>query len=448
MIPILNDCSHIYDRTIQGVSINTSTLENGNLFIPLKGEKRDGHEFVELAFEQGASVSLWQKDRPNPPTHLPILIVEDTLQALHQLARQYRNELNAKIVAITGSNGKTTTKDMTYELLSLKYKVQKTIGNYNNHIGLPLTILGLDPDTEIAVLEMGMNHFGEIDFLTRLAKPDVAVITNIGDAHLQELGSREGIAKAKLEIINGLKEDGLLIIHGDEPLLTEKISQLSHTWRVKTFGKQKTNDLYPRSIEIKEQESTFKLPGYDEEIRIPVLGEYNVLNALASILVAEEFQIPYALLNNAFSQLKLSNMRMEILRGVNGSLILNDAYNASPTSMKAVLDLFSKLKGYERKIVVLGDMLELGPQEEKFHYEIGKYISAKDIDLVYTYGKLGKHIAEGAKENFGEDRVFAFLDKQELINHLQKNIHANTFVMIKASRGMKLEEVAYMISEK
>jgi len=448
MIPISNDISRIGDRLIKGVSINTATLQKGNLFIPLQGEKRDGHEFVEAAFEKGASASLWQKDRPNPPKHLPLLFVDDTLKALQELARKYREELSLKVVAVTGSNGKTTTKDMIAEILAVQYKVQKTIGNLNNHIGLPMTVLELKPDTEVAVLEMGMNHFGEIDFLTRLAKPDVAVITNIGDAHLQELGSREGIAKAKFEIVNGLKEGGLLIIPGEEPLLAERAFAENRHYRVKTFGKSPTNDIYPTSVDLHGKGTIFTFSGWEEPVYLPVLGEYNVYNALAAILVGSEFGVPYSRLNVAFSQLKLSDMRLELLPGINGSMILNDAYNANPTSMKAVLDLFAKLKGYERKIVVLGDMLELGPMEEKFHYEIGESIDAKEIDLVYTYGRLGKFIAEGAKKRFGEERVFSFTDKQALIDHLKANLFANTFVLIKASRGMKLEEVANAISEK
>lgn len=447
MIPVLNDISSISSRKIKGVSMNTKTIETGNLFIPLKGERRDGHEFVEQAIEQGASASLWQKDVPNPPTHLPIIIVEDTLLALQELARSYRNELDMKVVAVTGSNGKTTTKDILAQLLSLRYNVQKTQGNYNNHIGLPLTILALKPDTEVAVLEMGMSNFGEIQFLSKLAKPDAAIITNIGEAHLQELGSRAGIAKAKMEILDGLKDEGLFVFPGDESLIRDELKRKETPWVLATFGRTSTNDLYPVKIEVTRVGSSFQINRSDITFQLPVLGEYNVLNALAAMTVAYYWGIPYEQMNQAFSQIKLTKMRMEISRGIFGSQILNDAYNASPTSMKAVVDLVSQLSGFTKKIVVLGDMLELGPKEKEFHLEIGEYLDPEKICYVYTYGKLGKWIADGAKKKFPETRVFSFLDKMELVDHLRQNIDEQTFVLVKASRSMKMEEVVEAIKE-
>ena len=206
MIKIENDIAEFHELEINGISIDSRKIGAGNLFVPFKGEHSDGHRYVEDAIKKGAAAAIWQKDVPNPPEHLPILIVENTLIALQELARSYRNQLDVRIIGITGSNGKTTTKDITANLLSLKYKVQKTEGNYNNEIGLPLTILGLDEDTQVAVLEMGMSSKGEIDFLTQLAQPEAAIITNIGESHLLDLGSREGIAEAKWEIVNGLKE--------------------------------------------------------------------------------------------------------------------------------------------------------------------------------------------------------------------------------------------------
>ncbi|MCU9615152.1 UDP-N-acetylmuramoyl-tripeptide--D-alanyl-D-alanine ligase [Caldibacillus lycopersici] len=447
MIDVQNDCASFADTLITGVSFNTRTIEKGNLFIPLKGETRDGHEFVQLAFNQGAAVSLWQRDVPNPPKNVPLLIVEDTLVAMQQLAQSYRKELSLKVVAVTGSNGKTTTKDMLAELLSLKYKVQKTSGNFNNHLGLPLTILGLEDDTEVAVLEMGMNHFGEIDLLTNIANPDAAVITNIGDAHLQELGSREGIAKAKMEILNGLKSNGLFVFPGEEPLITNALKNIPNNWKVRTFGKHDSNDVYPTSLKMTESGSVFEINESNDIFQMPVLGEYNVMNALAAMLVASEWGVPFEQMNKAFANLKLTTMRMEMSDGINGSHVLNDAYNASPTSMKAVIELVSSLEGYTKKIVVLGDMLELGPNEAEYHLEIGSYLNPETIDLVYTYGELGKLIAKAAEENFGSARVFAFENKNELISHLKSHLVNNALVVVKASRGMKLEEVVQSITE-
>lgn len=433
---------------ISGVSINSKTIEAGNLFIPLKGEKRDGHEFVKMAFENGAAASLWQKDYPNPPKGYPLIFVEDTLRALQELAKAYRNELNLKVVGITGSNGKTTTKDITAAILASQYKVQKTIGNFNNEIGLPLSILQLEEDTEIAVLEMGMNRFGEIHLLSNIARPDVAVITNIGDAHLQELGSRYGISKAKLEILNGLKDGGLFVFNGDEPLLLNQIKTLNGEgkWRVKTFGRETSNDLFPTSIQVTTNGMLFTINEYNDTLLLPILGEYNVLNALSAIHVALEFLIPFSKIKKSLHTISLSNMRMELIDGMNGSKILNDAYNASPTSMKAVIDLAGKLEGYKRKILVLGDMLELGESEIQLHEEIGESINPNDFNYLFTFGKLAESIANAARNKWTDKNVFSFQDKSQLIKELKEIVNEGDLIVVKGSRGMKLEEVAYALA--
>lgn len=441
MITIENDLSPFKGVKIKGVSIDSRKIGEGNLFIPFKGEKVDGHRYVEQALSQGAAAALWQKDVPNPPQHLPVIVVENTLAALQELARSYRNELDLKVVGITGSNGKTTTKDMVANLLALQYKVQKTEGNYNNHLGLPLTILGLDPDTEFAVLEMGMSGRGEIDFLTKLARPDAVLITNIGESHLLDLGSREGIAEAKLEIINGLKDKGLIVYHGDEPLLRNRLANYGGDATVKTFGRNEQNDLYPVDILQSDQGNVFKINGMDESFSLPILGTHNVLNALAAMLVTNYLGVPFDKMNNGFASLKLTHMRMELVVGKNGEKIINDAYNASPTSMNAAIELISNLSGYQNKILVLGDMLELGPLEEEFHYKIGSSVDPEKVNMVFTYGKLGENIAQGAESVFPKERVFSYLDKSALIAELQKYTNEQTLILVKASRGMKLEDI-------
>ena len=441
MIEIKNNISSFQDVTIQGVTIDSRKIQPGNLFIPFKGEHSDGHNYVEAALKSGAAAALWQKDVPNPPANLPILIVEDTLEAIQELARSYRNELHVKVVGITGSNGKTTVKDMTANLLSLQYRVKKTEGNYNNHLGMPLTILALDEDTEIAVLEMGMSGKGEIEFLTKLARPNVAIITNIGEAHLQDLGSREAIAEAKLEIVQGLQDDGLLIYMGDETILKDGLASANRNINTQTFGRSHQNDLYPVEIETKQNGSRFKVNKVDFEFHLPVLGAHNVLNALSAMLTAHYFNIPYEKMNDGFVHLKLTQMRMELVEGAKGERIINDAYNASPTSMRAAIDLISNLPDYERKIVVLGDMLELGEKEKEFHYEMGKSLDPQKINYVFTFGPLAEQIAQGAMTVFPSDRVFSFLDKQSLMDQLVKRTDKETLILVKASRGMKLEEV-------
>ncbi|WP_442597593.1 UDP-N-acetylmuramoyl-tripeptide--D-alanyl-D-alanine ligase [Neobacillus sp. D3-1R] len=441
MISVLNDIQSFEDQIIKGVCIDSRKLEKGNLFVPFIGQNMDGHQFVEEAIKQGAAAALWQKNVPNPPVHLPIIIVEDTLTALQELAKSYRHQLDLKVIGVTGSNGKTTTKDMVANLLALKYKVQKTVGNYNNHIGLPLTILQLNEDTEMAVLEMGMSGRGEIDFLSNLANPDVAIITNIGEAHLLDLGSREAISEAKLEIINGLKKNGLIVYFGDEPLLRDKFQSYQGDATVQTFGRSERNTIYPTVITSGDVGSSFKVNNSEEEFYLPVLGTHNIMNSLAAMQVAVYFDIPYSQLNEGFKTLKLTNMRMELVEGVNGEKIINDAYNASPTSMNAAIELITYLPGYEQKILVLGDMLELGPKEEEFHYHIGESLNPERIDYVFTYGNLAKNIAKGANKYFAPERVFTFLEKESLVQELKKKTNAQTLVLVKASRGMKLEEV-------
>lgn len=443
MIQVGNDLNLLENIEINGVTIDSRKIEKGNLFVPFKGENVDGHQYVEMALENGAAAAFWQKDVPNPPENLPIIIVEDTLVALQELARSYRAELNVEVVGITGSNGKTTTKDMTANLLGLKYKVQKTLGNYNNHIGLPLTILSLESDTEIAVLEMGMSSIGEISFLTKLARPDAVIITNIGEAHLQDLGSRERIADAKLEIVEGLTNGGLIVYHGDEPLLRERMLQYSGEAEQRTFGRLDKNTLYPTFIQQTDNGSHFTINGMKQEFELPVLGVHNILNALAAMLVANYFDIPYENMNAGFSTLKVTNMRMELVEGSNGEKIINDAYNASPTSMKAAIELITHLKGYKQKILVLGDMLELGPEEQYFHLSVGKEIDSSNIDYIFAYGKLGEFIAQGAKEGFPENRVFSFLDKTVLLEELKKVSNKETLILVKGSRGMKLEDIVH-----
>ncbi|GAE36606.1 UDP-N-acetylmuramoyl-tripeptide--D-alanyl-D-alanine ligase [Halalkalibacter akibai] len=425
---------------VAGVSTDTRTIQAGNLYIPLVGENFNGHDFVEVAIENGAAGAFWQKNQPNPPVDLPLIYVEDTLLALQNLAKNYLASLTVKVVGVTGSNGKTTTKDMVTSVLATTYKVQKTEGNYNNHIGLPLTILSLEEDTEMAVLEMGMSGRGEIQLLSNIAKPDAAVITNIGESHLQDLGSREGISEAKFEITEGLRENGTLVIHGDEPLLTAKV--VNSSIQTITFGNSEKNDFYPVQIEQKSNGTYFAINGEDKtEFFIPVLGKHNINNALSAIAIAKQFDVSTPNIKKGLENIKITGMRTELIQGKAGVAVINDAYNASPTSMRAAIELLQDLKDYENRIVVLGDMLELGNDEEMFHFEIGKGIDPAKINYVFTFGQLGQKIAEGAKVNFPDGRVFGYDDKQALIDNLKTVVAKGDVVLVKGSRGMKLEEV-------
>ncbi|MEH7384885.1 UDP-N-acetylmuramoyl-tripeptide--D-alanyl-D-alanine ligase [Bacillus sp. JJ1521] len=427
---------------IEGVSIDTRTISPGNLYIPIIGDTFNGHQFVDAAIENGAAAVLWGSDQPNPPQQIPVIYVKDTLEALQTLAKNYRNELPIKVVGITGSNGKTTTKDMVTAVLSTSLRVQKTEGNFNNHIGLPLTILRLKEDTEVAVLEMGMSAFGEIEFLTRLGRPDVAVITNIGESHMMDLGSRAGIAKAKFEIVEGLSKEGLLIYHGDEPLLRDKVKSMDI--QTTTFGESEQNDLYPLTIKQENEGTYFSINELEKKgFYVPVLGKHNVNNAMAAMAVARYFGLSWDKIEIGLKQIKITNMRLELIEGREGTKLINDAYNASPLSMKAAISLVHDLQASGKKIVLLGDMLELGDKENEYHEEVGRFIQPDKVDYVFTYGTLGEHIASGAKEQFPPDRVFAYQDKEQLIEALRSLLSEGDILLVKGSRGMKLEEVVF-----
>lgn len=451
---------------IAGVTRDSRDVHIGQLYIPLAGYNFDGHDFAASALEGGAAAMIWQSNRPVPEElqDRPIVLVDDTLTALQRLAASYRSELNVKVVGITGSNGKTTTKDMVAAALSGALRVHKTAGNLNNHIGLPITILQLDESIEAVVLEMGMSGFGEIELLTGIAKPDIAVITNIGEAHLLQLGSREGIAKAKLEIVSGLKDGGLLLYNGDEPLLRAGVPALLREGRLesRTFGLNENNDWTAQNVRVTASSCTFDVAGEAAlgGLTVPVPGRHNVSNALAAVAAARALGVPDEKIRSGFEAVQLTGMRIEPVQAYNGATVLNDAYNANPTAVRAAIDLVAQLTGYRRKWLVLGDMLELGPQEAELHGGMGGYIGPDKVDGVLTFGDLSRHTASAAAKNFssglaaggrsgGADReieaVAAFDDKSELIEALRSRLAPDDLVLVKGSRGMRMEEIVHAL---
>ncbi|MFJ5770709.1 UDP-N-acetylmuramoyl-tripeptide--D-alanyl-D-alanine ligase [Psychrobacillus sp. NPDC093180] len=427
---------------VTGVSINTRTLQPGDLFIPFRGENVNGHRFVQDAFDKGAAASLWLKDEPNPPKDVPLLFVESGEKALQQMAVAYREELNATFIGITGSNGKTSTKDLVAGILSPYFRVKKTEGNFNNELGLPLTILALDEDTEFAVLEMGMSSFGEIEFLSKLAKPKYAVITNIGEAHMQDLGSREGIAKAKFEIIAGLQEAGKLFYDGDEPLLRPFIENTPSLHSI-SFGTEEANDLRIVEVTFTEQGSKFRTDGLiNEEMSIPILGEHQVKNTLAALLIAQEVGLTSEQMRVALKEIVLTDMRMQVIEADNGAIFINDAYNAAPTSMKAAISFVEKSTIKSDKWLVLGDMLELGENEKQYHEEMSAYISDKVFTGVCLYGPRMEWLYKKLLEQFKDKQlVWVENEYEQIISHLRQRIDADSIVLVKGSRGMKLEQI-------
>ena len=412
----------------ENFSKDTRTINQGDTYIALKGESFDGNDYYKQAFENGAEVCIMSKEPEDKIKN--IIIVEDTLKALQQLA-EYKRKINPiPVVAITGSVGKTSTKDLIASVLSTQFKVLKTEGNQNNDIGLPLTILRLK-DEEILVTEMGMNHFGEISLLSKIAKPNLAVITNVGTAHIGNLGSRENILKAKLEILDGL-QGNTIIVNNDNDLLN-KWAKEEHGYNVITFGAKEVDSKYlAKNIKLYEDRSEFDIDG--NKVTVPVAGEHFVLNALSAIAVGEYFNIPINKIIEGIAKLDLTKKRMEILKAKCGAIIINDTYNANYDSMKAALEYLQGLEG-RRKIAILGDMLELGEYSEQIHTDIGRVIN--NVDILITVGKEARNIQKYAKAK----EMLAFDTNEEVISKIKNIMQENDAILLKASNSMKLSEI-------
>lgn len=426
---------------IDSVVFDSRKATANSLFIPLQGET-DGHDYIQAAIKNGATTTLWGRPEEEAPDNIAVIVVNDTLQALQDLAKSYLKTINPKVVGITGSNGKTTTKDMTAAVLGAKYNVHKTDGNYNNEIGLPMTILGMPAETEIIVLEMGMSSFGEIDLLSRLAEPDVAAISLIGESHLEHLGSRRNIAKAKLEILTGLKTDGLFIYPINEPLIREEMP-IDRDFSKETFGTDETATIFAYDIESGKSKTTFKVNRDDSTIlEIPVLGEYNVQNALIAIAIANHFDLSMTDIKPYLANFELTANRTQWLDGVNKSKILNDAYNASPTAMKAVLEAFTHLPREGRRLVLLGDIRELGEQSAAMHADLASALNPEEIDEVYLYGEEMVALYSAIETIFPAERRHHFTgDKTLLIEALKKDLTEADQLLIKSSFGTDLLSV-------
>ncbi|MCI5768718.1 MAG: UDP-N-acetylmuramoyl-tripeptide--D-alanyl-D-alanine ligase [Ligilactobacillus ruminis] len=431
-----------YDQiTITSVSFDSRSLEQGALFVPLIASN-DGHEFVEAAKQNGACAALWQKDHENRPQGIPLLIVDDTLEALQKIGKYYLQKINPKVVAITGSNGKTTTKDMIAAVLSTQFNVAKTRDNFNNHIGVPMTVLSMEPNTEILVVEIGMDHFGELDHLVHLVDPDVAVITMIGEAHIEFFKTRDRIADAKMEITHALKEDGVLVYNGDEPLLIERAEKLD--FETKTFGTGANVDLQAQNIVSDAEKTSFRVKQWPElNFTILMIGAYNVKNALAALCVGSEFQIDPRSMVKSLEHFDLTKNRTEWVKASNGAAVLSDVYNSNPTACAEVLTAFQNAETTGRRYAVLGDMLELGEQGPKMHAGLADKIDPKKVDEVFLCGPLMKNLAEALTDKFDQGKIhhYATSEKEQLVSDLKERLRSEDMVMLKGSHGIHLEDV-------
>lgn len=424
------------DDEINFFSQDSRQMTNGGMYIPLKGERFDGHDFIESAFQTGAQAIISEKDVSYEDKI--VIKVKDTYQALKDMASYLRSHRPVKVVGVTGSVGKTSTRDMVYSVVKQKYKTLKTEGNYNNEIGLPLTILRYH-DEEVLVLEMGMNHLQEMSRLSMIARPDIACITNVGTAHIGELGSRENILKAKLEITDGMKEGATLIINQDNDML--QTVELPHL-NIVRVGKSKEASIQASHIVLEETKSSFEVEyqGKKEIIEVPVQGEHNVSNALIAIAVGIELNIPLEDIKKGIQEFKLTKNRMDILEK-NHKTVIDGTYNASVDSMKSSIDVLANYK--KRKVAILADMLELGNYSQQLHEEVGSYVASKGIDVLVCVGKEAKYIYQKAKESMKD--VYYFESNQEVIAHLEELLKEDDVILVKGSHSMNLKEVVEKI---
>lgn len=422
------------------VSIDTRAIRDNDIFIALKGKNFNANNFILEAGKKGASICIIDEIKfqgVDLDAKTSIILVEDTNKAIMQLAKFYINKLNLKVVGITGSTGKTSTKDLVSAVLSSKFKVFKTLGNFNNEIGLPMMIFKLNKTYDVAILEMGMSDFGEIHRLCDVARPDIAIITNIGMSHIENLKTRENILKAKMEVTDFFDDDSVLIVNSDNDLLED--TKTSRYKLIKT-GIDSRADYGACNVNIYESKITFNILDagneIDKVIEVDIPGRHNVLNSLLAVASAREMGMNYNEIAEGFKKLEVTSMRLDIIKGKKFTIV-NDCYNASPDSMLAAIDVLCNIQG-KSKIAILGTMGELGDSSFQAHKQVGAYAKEKNIDLLITIGEFNKAYSEGFVDI---DKYRSFDTYDEVISFLEETLSENDVVLVKASRSMKFESI-------
>ena len=429
------------DTCVSGIVIDNRKVEPGFLFVAIRGERVDGHSFVGKAFEAGAAACLVEEIPENAEG--PCIVVESTLQAMKDVAEYYRTTLDIKVVGITGSVGKTSTKEMIASVLEQKYRVLKTQGNFNNEIGVPLTIFGIREEHQVAVLEMGISDFGEMHRLSKMVKPDICVMTNIGLCHLENLKTRDGILQAKSEIFDFAATPCHAVLNGDDDkLITLKGREEIHPV---FFGMNGTHDMMAenvRDLGLEGMECDLVTKDSSIHVRIPIPGMHMVYNAMAGALVGMQLGMSMEEIKAGIELLKPTGGRNNILT-VGKRKIIDDCYNANPISMRASIDVLSKAQG--RKVALLGDMGELGENEGQLHYEIGEYVAEKGIDCLICVGKLSNHMKEAASKNSNGMQIAYYENLTELLEHLNDYLEEEDTILVKASHFMHFEKLVEIL---
>lgn len=428
-------------RKISGVSIDSRKLEKDDLFFAIKGENFDGHNFIDDVMSKGASAVVIEKNylEKFKDKNYPLIVVKDTTKALGELARIYRDKFKVKIIGLTGSNGKTTTKEMTAEILSTKFKTLKTEGNLNNNYGVPLNLFRLSNSHELAVIEMGINQIGEMKILCEIANPDFGIITNLGIAHIEFLKSREKIAEEKGMLFKYLiNKNGFGFINSDEKLIKLQAKGIR---KKLTFGFNSKAEVRGKIISLNNlAQPTLKIfyKNKSEVINLPTFGVHTAQNALCAVTIGLKFGVGLKKIKSVLESFKSYDKRMQVLE-LNSYTIINDAYNANPDSMRMAIQTMSLMKGYIQKLAVLGDMLELGEFSEKFHRELAHYLKENGIQKVFFFGDLTNSSYDEAKR-LGLDAKH-FNDKKQIADEIKNKIPEGSLILLKGSRKMKMEEI-------
>jgi len=429
---------------ISRVSTDSRRIEPGSLFFALRGTRYDAHQFLDQAIAAGAGGLVVDRE-VEAPIDIPVIKAPDTLAALQALAASNRERCGIALIGVTGSTGKTTTKDMIAAVLGTRLRTIKTMGNYNNEIGLPLTLLNMDENSEVAVVEMGMRGPGEIDTLCRIAKPNGAVITNIGETHLELLGTVSNIAAAKGEILENIPTDGFAVLNAESPYMQREAKRCRG--KVVFFGIEQECEITAKDITAENGGNRFtaEIAGYEGEFFLPVPGRHNVMNALAAIAVGRELGLSIEEMAEGLKTVTLSDMRLAIIEA--GDIkIIDDTYNASPVSTGAALQVLKEVSCGKSTIAVLGDMLELGPRAAEGHLEVGSIAADLGVDGLVAVGDLASGIADGAlRAGLPAGKIHRCADNQEAITVLNGILREGDVVLVKGSRGMHMEQIVESI---
>ena len=436
----------LLDVEITSIVTDSRKVRDDCLFICIKGERADGHDFAQFAVENGAIAAVSERELPGFSG--AYLLVDSTFQATKDIAEYYRQNLECKVIGVTGSVGKTSTKEFIAAVLSKRYRVHKTQGNLNNEWGVAYTIFGIKEGIDVAVIEMGINHFGEMDRLAKMVRPDVVVITNIGQSHLENLGSRDGILKAKAEIFNYIAPDGIIILNGDD----DKLTRIRNVRGIEPqfFGLGRDCDvcaekIVPKGLEGSEFDIVMRDGGSRMALRVdmPVPGKKMIYNALAAYLVGTDMGISPLMMKEAIENMTSMVGRNNIVK-TDLYTILDDCYNASPASMESSIDILKLAEG--RKVAVLGDMLELGEETDKYHYQVGRYAADAGCDLIIAVGALSEKIFMGAKMNT-DNKVEYFHTTEDCIKSLPSLLEPGDNILVKASHAMNFESIVTFLKQ-